>query len=129
MNQNHLEASIKRVPRETILLGVIFSITCGIIFEPVCGILVFLGALLSAIGFIALNSFINRYLGKKKTMFLRRAILMYSLRLLLICLVFLIIIFFFKGKIIAFVAGFSLIVVSVLVEALRNLAYVKQWKV
>lgn len=129
MNQNHLEASIKRVPRETILLGIIFSITCGIIFDPVWGILVFLGALLSAIGFIALNSFINRYLGKKKTMVLRRAVLMYSLRLLLICLVFLIIIFFFKGKIIAFGAGFSLIVVSVLVEALRNLAYVKQWKV
>jgi hypothetical protein len=129
MNENNLEVSLKRVPGETIILGVIASIAGGIIFGPTTGILIFSGALMAAIGFISLKLFIDKYLDKQKTMVLRRAILMYSLRLMLICLVFLIIILFFKGKVMAFAAGFSLIVVSVLVEAIRNLTYMKQWKV
>jgi len=86
------------------------------------------GAILAAVGFISLKSFVNRYLGGKRTVLVKRALVLFSLRLLLICLIFLAIIFIFRGKVIAFVAGFSSMVVAVLIEAIRNLVNIKQWK-
>jgi DMSO/TMAO reductase YedYZ heme-binding membrane subunit len=124
MKQNTLETSLNRVPFETIILGIVAGIISGLIFEPIAGILIFTGALVATVSFVSLKSFIDRYLSKQKSLVLRRAILMYSVRLMLICLVFLIIIFVFKGRAVAFMAGFSLIVISVLIEAIRNLAYV-----
>jgi len=128
MKEDSLETSLNRVPLETVILGTVAGIIGGLVFEPVAGILVFVGSLVATISFVSLKSFIDRYLGKQKSLVLRKAILMYILRLVLICLVFLIIIFLFKGRVIAFIAGFSLIVISVLVEALRSLVCVKQWK-
>lgn len=128
MKRESMEISLKRVPKLTVILGLIFGLIGGIIFDPIRGMLIFLGALFSVLGFITLISFVDRYLGKQKNILLRRALLAYFLRLLLICLVFLIIIFFFKSKIVAFVAGFSLIVISILIEAVRSIGYMRQWK-
>jgi hypothetical protein len=129
MAEDPLESSLRRIPIETFALGFLTGLGAGWLLDPLSGIIIFAGSGLAALSFISLKSFIDRYLYKNKTVLLRRAIILYSLRLLLICMIFLTIIFFFKGKIIAFVAGFSLLLVSILVEAVRNLANIKPWKV
>ncbi|MGB9764846.1 MAG: ATP synthase subunit I [Candidatus Saccharicenans sp.] len=123
-----VESSLKRIPLETMGLGLVIGFIAIWLFNLVTGILIFVGSGLAALSFLTLKSFVNRNLDKKKALVLRRAILAYVLRLLLICLVLLIIIFLFKGKVIALVAGFSLIIAAILIEALRNLLSIKQWK-
>jgi len=122
------EKSLKRIPVETILLGCLSSIFGWIFFDLISAGLLVAGALLAAAGFISLRAFVDRYIFKEKAVFRKRALILYSLRLLLICLVFLAIIFIFRGKIIAFVAGFSSLVVAILIEAIRNLVNIRQWK-
>ena len=122
------EKSLKRIPAETIALGCLASILGLIFFDLISAALLVAGALVAAAGFISLRSFVNRYVFREKTVFRKRALILYSLRLLLICLVFLAIIFIFRGKVIAFVAGFSSLVVAVLIEAIRNLVNIRQWK-
>lgn len=128
-NTDWLELSIKRVPRVTILLGLVAGALAALLLEPVTGALVLAGSALAAVGFISIKSFVDKYLQAGRSGFWRRAVLFYSLRLLLICLIFLIIIIFFKGRVLALAAGFSLVVVSILAEAVRNLGSIKQWKV
>ena len=122
------EKSLKRIPVETIVLGVLTSILGLVFFDLTSAGLLVAGALVAAAGFISLRSFVDRYIFKEKTVFRKRALIVYSLRLLLICLVFLAIIFIFRVKVIAFVAGFSSLVVAVLIEAIRNLVNIRQWK-
>ena len=122
------EKSLKRIPVETIALGCLASILGLIFFDLISAALLVAGALVAAAGFISLRSFVNRYVFREKTVFRKRALILYSLRLLLICLIFLAIIFIFRGKVIAFVAGFSSLVVAVLIEAIRNLVNIRQWK-
>ncbi|MDD8020655.1 MAG: hypothetical protein PHU81_05670 [Acidobacteriota bacterium] len=119
------EKSLKRVPVETMIIGFLASLFVMIWLEVASALLVLAGATLGALGFISLKSFVDRYLSQKKAVFIKRCILLYGLRLLLICLVFLAIIFIFKGKVIAFVAGFSSIVVAILIEAIRNLVKIR----
>ncbi|MCX8161062.1 MAG: hypothetical protein N3G18_09065 [Candidatus Saccharicenans sp.] len=128
MNTDWLEPSINRIPRVTIFLGLVAGIFTALLSGPISGVLVLAGAALAALGFISLKSFIDKYLQEGPARLWRRAILFYSLRLLLICLIFLTIIFFFKARVLALAAGFSLILVSILVEAVRHLAGIKQWK-
>jgi hypothetical protein len=125
---DQFEKSLKRVPIETLVIGCLASLLVLIFFDPVSAVLVAGGAVLAAVGFISLKSFVDRYLGGKRTVLVKRAIVLFSLRLLLICLVFLAIIFIFRDKVIAFVAGFSSMVVAVLIEAIKNLVNIKQWK-
>ncbi len=122
------EKSLKRIPVETIVLGVLTSILGLVFFDLTSAGLLVAGALVAAAGFISLRSFVDRYIFKEKTVFRKRALILYSLRLLLICLVFLAIIFIFRVKVIVFVAGFSSLVVAVLIEAIRNLVNIRQWK-
>lgn len=128
MASTSIENSIRRVPRETILLGVIAGLATGIFYELLSGILVVLGAGLASLSFLTLNLFVDKYLQANRSGIWRRPVFVYVLRVLLICLIFLIIIFFFKGKVLALVGGFSLMIVSVLIEAVRGLVSVKQWK-
>ncbi len=128
MASTSIDNSIRRIPRETMLLGVIAGLATVIFYELLSGILVVFGAGLASLSFLTLNSFVDKFLQADKSGIWRRPVLIYALRLLLICLVFLIIIFFFKGKVLALVGGFSLMIVSVLIEAVRGLASVKQWK-
>ena len=128
MNNDWLEPSVKRVPRVTVFLGLAAGILTAILIGPVSGVLVMAGSVLAALGFISLKSFVDKYLQEGPAQLWRRAIIFYSLRLLLICLIFLTIIFFFKARVLALVAGFSLILVAILAEAVRYLAGIKQWK-
>ncbi len=128
MNNDWLENSIKRVPRVTLFLGLAVAIPTALLGGLVSGALVLAGAALAATGFVSLKLFINKYLQAGPAKLRRRAVLFYSLRLLLICLIFLTIIFFFKVRVLALAAGFSLILVAILAEAVRHLAGIKQWK-
>jgi hypothetical protein len=58
----------------------------------------------------------------------RSGVLLYALRLVLICAVFFLIILLYPKKILAFVAGFSAVVPVTLAEAVRGLLRVKKWK-
>lgn len=129
MTSDWLDSAIRRIPLTTLLLGLAIGIITAVVFEPLSGGLVLAGSVLSAASFMSLRSFVDRYLKSEPTRLWRRALVFYSLRLLLICLVFLIIILIFKGRVLALAAGLSLIILSILVESVRNLASIKQWKV
>lgn len=129
MTSDWLDSAIKRIPLETLLLGLAAGIITAVVFEPLSGGLVLMGSALSAAGFMSLRSFVDKYIQSGQTKLWRRALLFYSLRLVLICLIFLIIILIFKGRVLALGAGLSLILLTILVEAVRNLASIKQWKV
>jgi len=128
MTSDWLDNSMRRIPLETVLLGLAVGIITALVYEPLSGGLVLAGSVLSAAGFLSLKSFVDKYLQSERARLWRRALLFYSLRLLLICLVFLSIILIFKGRVLALAAGLSLILLSILVEAVRNLASIKQWK-
>lgn len=129
MNQDQMEKSIKRIPLETAASGLAFGILAGLVFDLITGVLVLAGAVLAGISFFWLRGAVDRWLTQPRAKLMNKALVLYLFRLGLICLIFLIIIFIFKRKIIAFVAGFSIILVVVLIEALIILVSIKQWKV
>jgi len=129
MANDQMEKSIKRIPVETAVFGLVFGLLAALFFDAVSGLLVLAGALVAGLSFLGLKGAVDRWLTMPKARFMRKALFLYMVRLGLICLIFLTIIFLFKRKVIAFVAGFSLILISVMVEALINLVSMRQWKV
>jgi len=130
MSDDQMEKSLKRIPGETVVFGLVFGLLAALFFDPISGLLVLAGAVAGNLSFLGLKGFVDRWLTRPKSLFVQKALLLYVVRLGLICLVFLIIILLFKKKIFAFVAGFSLIMLSVMVEALINLVVsTKKWKV
>lgn len=129
MIADRMEKSIKRIPAETSILGLAVGLLVGSIYEPLSGLLVLAGALVAGGSFLGLKGTVDRWLTQPKSKFIKKALVLYLVRLGLICLIFLTIILLFKKKVIAFAAGFSLIVVSIMIEALINLVSMRQWKV
>jgi len=128
MASDQMEKSIKRIPAETMVLGLVFGLLAALVFDPISGVLVLAGALVAGLSFIGLKGAVDRWLTQPRSRFMKKALLLYLLRLGLICLIFLTIIFLFKKRVIAFVAGFSVILLSLMIEALINLVSMKQWK-
>jgi len=127
-NTDWLEPSVRRIPRVTIILGLVAGVMTALLFEAVTGALVLAGAALATVSFISIKSFVDNYLQAGRVGLWRRALVFYSLRLLLICLIFLTIILFFRSRVLALAGGFSLVVVAIMAEAVRILARAKQWK-
>ncbi len=71
---------------------------------------------------------LTRFLQRERKAALRSGVLIYLARFVLILAVFSFIIFLFPGKILAFVAGFSVLVPVFLVEGVFALLRVKTWK-
>ena len=122
------EKILRRIPRETIIVSLVFSLIGLIAFDIVTALLVLAGGTVSAISFRWLQFSISKFLGGGKKQALKSAILFYLLRLLLILGIFFIIILFFSRKIIAFGAGFSAIVLALLVEGLAAIFKSMKWK-
>lgn len=122
------ERILRRIPAETVSLAAVLALAAGLIFGPLEGLLFFLGGGLAALGFLWLKASLTRFLLKDKPGAMRSAILLYALRLGLICAVFLGIILLFPRKILAFGAGFSTIVLVFLVEGVKALLRMKTWK-
>jgi hypothetical protein len=122
------ERILRRIPLEILALSAGLALAVALLFGPLAGLLFFAGGALSALGFLWLKRSLTRLLVRDKAGALRSAILLYALRLGLICGVFFIIILLFPGKILAFGAGLSTIVPVFLAEGVGALLRMKTWK-
>jgi hypothetical protein len=122
------ERILRRMPVEIAVLAAVLGLGTGALLDPLTGLFVLAGGLFSALGFIWLKQSLTRFLSREKKGALRSGILLYALRLVLICAVFFLIILVYPKKIIAFVAGFSAVVPVSLFEGLRGLLLLRTWK-
>lgn len=122
------EKILRRIPWEILALASILALGALIVFDAGTGLFVFLGGGVSSLGFISLRQSVTSFLQSGKKHPVRTALFLYGLRLLLIIGLFFIIIFFFSGRIYAFIAGFSTVIPVFLVEAVAALSKLKQWK-
>jgi hypothetical protein len=122
------ERFLRRIPFEIAGLAAVLAVPAALLFDPATGLFFFAGGLFSALGFLWLKQSLTRLLSKGQKGARRSGILLYALRLVLICAVFCLIILFYPKKILAFVAGFSAVVPVALIEAVRGLLRMKKWK-
>ena len=125
---NTEEKILKRVPLKTLILTVVASVVGLFLFDYLIALLVFAGGLFSMLNFFWLKQTISKTLATDKKTSVRKALPLYIVRILLILAIFFIIIIFFSNKILAFVVGFSMIIPVFLIEAVGELAKLKQWK-
>jgi hypothetical protein len=122
------ERILRRIPGEILILSAVLALAVGFLFDPLTAVLFFAGGALAAAGFLWLKQSLTRFLLRDRAGALRSGILLYILRLALICAVFFIIILLFPGKILAFGAGFSTIILVFLAEGVGALLRMKTWK-
>lgn len=123
------ERFLKRIPLEIAGLSAVLAVPAALLFDLPTGLFFFAGGLISALGFAWLKQSLTRLLSKGVRGARRSGILLYALRLVLICAVFFLIILLYPKKIFAFVAGFSTVVPVSLAEAVRGLLQLRKWKV
>lgn len=123
------ETFLRRIPVEIAALSALLAVPAGLLFDPATGLFFFAGGLFSALGFLWLKQSLTRLLSRGVRGARRSGVLLYALRLVLICAVFFLIILVYPKKILAFVAGFSTVVPVALAEAVRGLLLLKKWKV
>jgi hypothetical protein len=124
----HDERILRRIPLEILGLSAVLALAAWPLFDAPTALLFFAGGGLAALGFLWLTQSVSRFLLRDRARALRAAVLLYSLRLVLICGVFFIIILLFPKKILAFGAGFSTIVPVFLAEGVGALLRLKTWK-
>jgi hypothetical protein len=128
-NPNALEEGILgRIPVEILAASAILAIPAALLFDLPTGLVFFAGGALSALGFTGLKQSLTRFLARDRKGALRSGIILYALRLLLICTAFLLIIRLYPRKILAFGAGFSMLVLVSLIEGIRGLLLLRTWK-
>ncbi|MFP4081261.1 MAG: ATP synthase subunit I [Candidatus Aminicenantes bacterium] len=125
---NEEEKILRRIPAEIILLSLLLALLSLIFFYPLTSLFVFAGGVFSALSFIWLKKSLLKFLVPDKKKALKSALAFYTLRLLLILVIFSIIIFFFSQQILAFVAGFSTLILITGVESGLALVNIKKWK-
>ena len=122
------ERVLRRIPVEIVALAAVLALAAALVFDPVTGLFLFAGGVFSALGFAWLKRSLTRFLSRDKKGALRSGIVLYALRLVLICAVFFLIILLYPKKILAFAAGFSTVVPVSLIEGVRGLLLLKTWK-
>jgi hypothetical protein len=122
------ERILKRIPLEILLAGAAVALVALPIFGITIAFLVLAGGGLASLGFLWMKVSLTSFLQKEKKSALRSWGLIYLARFVLISAVFFFIILFFQGKILAFVAGFSVLVPVFLVEGIVALMRLKSWK-
>jgi hypothetical protein len=122
------ERILRRIPVEILVLSTVLALGAWRLFDLVSALLVLAGGTLAALGFLWLKQSLNRVLLKDRVGALRSGIVLYGLRLVLICGAFFIIILLFPKRILAFAAGFSAIVLVFLAEGAGALLRMKTWK-
>jgi hypothetical protein len=122
------ERLLRRIPLEIAVVAAGLGLVAAGLFDPLTGLFVLAGGLFSALGFAWLKQSLTRFLARGVQGARRSGVLMYVLRLVLICAVFFLIILLYPKKILAFVAGFSTVVPVSLAVAVRGLLQLKKWK-
>ncbi len=123
------EKVLRRIPREALFIAALFALLALVFFSSITSLFILAGGFFSAASFIWLKKAMTRFLGTDKRKAVRSGLLFYLLRLFLLLAVFSIIILLFPGMILAFVAGFSSLILAFLIEAAMAVAQMKQWKV
>jgi ATP synthase I chain len=122
------ERILRRIPVEILAASAVLALAAALLFDLLTGCLFFAGGVLAALGFVWLKRSLSRFLDRGRKGAMRSAIALYALRLVLICAVFFLIILLYPEKILAFGAGFSVLVLVCLVEGVRALLLMKTWK-
>jgi hypothetical protein len=122
------ERILRRIPLEILGLSLAIAGTSLLLVNPSTSLFILAGGAFSAASFLWLKQAIARFLSQDKKKAIKFGILIYLTRLLLIIGVFSIIILLFPRMILAFVAGFSTIILSFLIEAAMAISQMKQWK-
>ena len=122
------EAILRRLPLEILAAGTLMGLAALPVFGPGAAVFVLAGAALASLGFLWMRSAVARVLVRGRGPALRSAALVYAARLALILAAFLLIILLFRGRILAFAAGFSAPLPVFLVEAAAALLRMRTWK-
>ena len=122
------ERILRRVPLEILAAGAAAGLISLPFFGVTTALLVLAGGTLASLGFLWMKVSLTRFLQRERKAALRSGVLIYLARFVLILAVFSFIIFLFPGKILAFVAGFSVVVPVFLIEGVFALLRVKTWK-
>ena len=122
------ERILRRIPIELLGASAVLALVLAPFLGWATGVFVFAGGAVSALGFIGLKSTLNRILQRDRKGALRSVLVIYGARLALILVLFLIIIFWFPRKILAFAAGFSILVPVFLIEGAAAIRRMKSWK-
>jgi hypothetical protein len=122
------ERILRRVPLEILAAGAAAGLIALPFFGLTSALLVFAGGAMASLGFLWMKVSLTRFLQRDRKSALRSGVLTYLARFGLILAVFSFIIFLFPGRILAFVAGFSVLVPVFLAEGVFALVRVKTWK-
>ena len=122
------ERVLRRVPLEILFSAAVLALPAALLFDLPTGLVFLAGGAFSALGFAWLKQSLGRLLARGRAGALRSGIVLYALRLVLICAVFFLIILLYPKKILAFGAGFSILVPVSLVEGVRALLLMRTWK-
>jgi hypothetical protein len=128
MTMNDEDRVLRRIPLEVLIISLTMAIISLLFFTPLTGVFMLAGGIISALSFIWLQKALLRFLSQDRRRAVRSGLAFYLFRLALILAVFSIIILLFPRMILAFVAGFSSLVVAILVEASIAVSQMKQWK-
>jgi hypothetical protein len=125
---NYEEQVLRRIPLEVPIIAFVLAVIAILFFTPVTGVFILAGGVFSALSFVWLKKALTRFLGPDRRRAVRSGLVFYLLRLLLLLAVFSIIILLFPRMILAFVAGFSSLILAFLAEAAMAVSQMKQWK-
>ena len=128
MTTNPEEIVLRRLPLEIVGVSLVVAAGSLLFFRPLTALFIVAGGLFSAASFIWLRQTVGRFIGPDRRTAVRKGIVFYVLRLVLIIAVFSIIILLFSRMILAFAAGFSSLVPAILAEAVVALSQMKRWK-
>lgn len=122
------ERILRRVPLEILAAGAAAGLIALPFFGGSTALFVFAGGALASLGFLWMKVSLTRFLRRERRAALRSGVLIYLVRFVLILAVFSLIILLFPGKILAFAAGFSVLVPVFLIEGVFALLRMKTWK-
>ena len=125
---NYEERVLRRIPLEVAVIALVLAVVALLFFSPLTGVFIVAGGVFSALSFIWLKKALLRFLSQDRRRAVRSGLAFYLLRLVLLLAVFCIIIVLFPRMILAFVAGFSSLILAILAEAAIALSQMKQWK-
>lgn len=123
-----LEARIlARIPWEIVIVTVILAFPTALFFDLASGLLCLAGGITAAVWFLWVKNVVGRFLSAARQP-VSFWLGLHLLRVGLIGLVFLFIIYIFSRRALAFLAGFSALVLVFLGEAVLALSRMKSWK-
>lgn len=125
---NYEERVLRRIPLEVPIIAFVLAVIALLFFTPLTGVFILAGGLFSALSFVWLKKALLRFLSQDRRRAVRSGLALYLLRLVLLLAVFSIIILVFPRMILAFVAGFSSLILAILAEAAVAVSQMKQWK-